>query len=209
MKLYSYWRSTTSYRVRAALKLKGLSYETVPVDLVSGAQAEAEYLDLNPSAGVPTLILEDGTVLTQSLAIIDYLDSIASPRLVPSDPLLRAKVLAVAHAVAMDIHPVNNLRVIQKLELDFNAEAQPWMQHWMKQGFTAIEAMLDPATEFALTGAPSLADICITAQVYNAHRWDVDLDAFPIIKRVEAACLALPEFRAAHPDQQPDAMVTT
>lgn len=212
MKLYSYWRSTTSYRVRAALNLKGLAYETVPVDLVAGDQRDADYAALNPGLGVPTMVLDDGTVLTQSLAILDYLDAIAAPRLLPQDPLARARVMAAAHAVALDIHPVNNLRVVQHLRKSLGAgaeDAQAWMQHWMRAGFAATEAMVSDTSPFAFGNAPDLADICITSQIYNARRWDVDLTAYPKLQRVEAACLAVPEIAAAHPNQQPDAKVTT
>lgn len=212
MKLYSYWRSTTSYRVRAALNLKGLAYDIVPVDLVAGDQRSTDYAALNPGLGVPTLVLDDGTVLTQSLAILDYLDAIATPRLLPDDPVARAKVMAAAHAIALDVHPVNNLRVVQHLRTKHGAsaeDAQAWMQHWMHAGFAATEAMVSDDTPFAFGNAPDLADICITAQLYNAHRWGVDLTAYPKLQRVEAACLALPEITAAHPDQQPDAKVTT
>lgn len=205
MKLYSYWRSTTSYRVRAALNLKGLAYETIPVDLVAGDQRKDSYLALNPGAGVPTLILDDGTALTQSLAIIDYLDVIAAPLLLPTDPIKRAKVMAAAHSVALDIHPVNNLRVVQHLKSAHDVAGQPWMVHWMEQGFAALEPQLSDTTEFSFGDAPDLADLCLVAQVYNAHRWGVDMTAYPKITRVEAACLAHPAIAAAHPDQQPDA----
>ncbi|MBU2867585.1 maleylacetoacetate isomerase [Pacificibacter marinus] len=209
MKLFSYWRSTTSYRVRAALNLKGVAYETVPVDLVAGAQSEPDYVKLNPGAGVPTLILEDGTALTQSMAILDYIDAIwPEPRLIPEDPLERARVLAVAHGVAMDIHPVNNLRVVQALGADFGAtpaQKKAWMQKWMAQGFAAIETQISNDTAFAFGDVPSLADLCIVSQMYNAHRWDVPLTAFPKLTRVTAKCLALPAIAAAHPDNQPDA----
>jgi len=183
MKLNSYWRSTTSYRVRAALNLKGVAYDTVPVDLVAGAQSAPAYLALNPAAGVPTLVLEDGTALTQSMAILDYIDATwPEPRLIPTDPLERAKVLAVAHGVAMDIHPVNNLRVIKALGTEFGANAgqkQAWMQHWMTEGFAAIEAQLSDDTPFAFGDAPNIADLCIVSQMYNAQRWEVSLGAFP------------------------------
>ena len=209
MKLYSYWRSTTSYRVRAALNLKGVAYETIPVDLVAGDQRGDDYITMNPGQGVPTLVLDDGTVLTQSLAILDYLDALATPRLLPNDPLKRAKVMAAAHAVALDIHPVNNLRVVQKLKAETGVDAQAWMQHWMQQGFSAVEAMVANDTPFAFGTAPDLADLCITAQVYNAHRWGVDLTPFPNIRRIEAACLAVPAINAARPENQPDAKGTT
>ncbi len=209
MKLFGYWRSTTSYRVRAALNLKGVSYETVPVDLVAGAQSDPAYTALNPGAGVPTLVLDDGTVLTQSMAILDYIDATwPEPRLIPADPLARARVLAVAHGVAMDIHPVNNLRVVKALGTDFGAspaQKKAWMQHWMTQGFTAIEAQIADDTPFAFGDTPDLADLCIVSQMYNAHRWEVPLAAFPKLTRVTANCLALPAIAAAHPDTQPDA----
>ena len=213
MKLYSYWRSTTSYRVRASLNLKGVAYGTVPVDLVAGAQSAPDYLALNPSAGVPTLVLDDGTVLTQSMAILDYIDATwPMPRLIPTDPLERAKVLAVAHGVAMDIHPVNNLRVVQTLGTEFGAtpeQKKAWMQDWMAKGFTAIEAQLTPYTPFAFGDAPNIADLCIVSQMYNAQRWEVPLSAFPKLNKIAANCLAIPAILAAHPDNQPDAKETT
>ncbi len=209
MKLYSYWRSTTSYRVRAALNLKGLSFETVPVDLVAGEQTAPAYTALNPGAGVPTLVLDDGTVLTQSLAILDYIDATwPEPRLIPADPLERARVLTVAHSVALDIHPVNNLRVVQALGTDFGAtpaQKKAWMQSWMSKGFAALEAQLPADTPFAFGDVPNLADLCIVSQMYNAERWDVALDAFPNLTRITANCLAVPAIMAAHPDNQPDA----
>lgn len=211
MKLYSYWRSTTSYRVRAALNLKGLRYETVPVDLVAGAQAAAEYAALNPGRGVPTLVLADGTVLTQSLAILEYLDAACpAPALLPADPIARAKVQAVAQTIALDVHPVNNLRVTAELKARFGAppeQVRDWMCHWMRAGFQAAEALLPPGQDFAFGKTPGLADLCIVAQAYNAHRWGLDLATFPKIERIEAACLALPAIAAAHPDKQPDAKV--
>lgn len=213
MKLYSYWRSTTSFRVRAALNLKGLSYDIVPVDLVSGAQCDAAYTRLNPGKGVPTLVLEDGTVLTQSLAIIDYLDALVQePKLIPGDPLIRARVLAAAHTIAMDVHPVNNLRVVQHLKQQFGAtaqQAQDWMCHWMREGFQALETQLDPTHRFAFGDSPNVADLCVVAQFYNARRWGLELAPYPNLIRVEAACLALPEIAAAHPEKQPDAKELT
>lgn len=212
MKLYSYWRSTTSYRVRAALNLKQLSYEIVPVDLVAGEQCAEEYKELNPGAGVPTLVLDDGTVLTQSLAILDYLDAIwPEPRLVPLAPLERARVLAAAHTVALDIHPVNNLRVVGHLKSMFAAsseQARNWMCHWMAEGFSAVEAQIQNDSVFAFGASPDLADLCIVAQVYNARRWGLDLAAYPNVLRIETNALEVPAIAAAHPDQQPDAKVT-
>ncbi|MGB7321533.1 MAG: maleylacetoacetate isomerase [Albidovulum sp.] len=206
MKLYSYWRSTTSYRVRAALNLKGVDYETVPVDLVAGEQLGCEYAALNPGKGVPSLVLDDGTVLTQSMAILDYIESQwPSPRLLPSDRLERARVMAVAHIVALDIHPVNNLRVIGQLKARFGAapeQTQDWMCHWMAEGFTAVEAQVRSESPFAFGDQPDLADLCIVAQVYNARRWGLDLSAYPKIARIESNALSVPAIAAAHPDQQ-------
>lgn len=211
MKLYSYWRSTTSYRVRAALNLKGLAYETVPVDLVAGDQRAPDYTAINAGKGVPTLILDDGTVLTQSMAILEYLDATwPDPQLIPSDPKRRAQVMAVAHAVALDIHPVNNLRLIGQLKSRFGAtpdQAKDWMCHWMAEGFGALEAMLPLSDAFAFGDAPTIADICITAQVYNAHRWGMDLSKFPKTAHIERHCLSIPAIADAHPDKQPDAKV--
>lgn len=211
MKLYSYWRSTTSYRVRAALNLKGLSYETIPVDLVAGEQRADSYTQLNPGAGVPSLVLDDGSVLTQSLAILEYVDSVwPDPLLLPKEPLARARVQAVAQTVALDIHPVNNLRLIGQLKTRFSATAeqsQAWMCHWMEQGFAAVEALVETDAPFAFGEQPDLADLCIVAQVYNARRWGVDLAHFPRIAQIEANALKVPAIVAAHPDQQPDAKV--
>ncbi|WP_299371743.1 maleylacetoacetate isomerase [uncultured Tateyamaria sp.] len=207
--LYSYWRSTTSYRVRAALNLKGVAYDIVPVDLVAGDQKADDYAAMNPGKGVPTLVLPDGTVLTQSLAILDYIDAEwPTPPLLPADPVARARVLAAAHTMALDVHPVNNLRVVTHLRDAYDAGtdgAMDWMRHWMTEGFTALEALVQDDTPFAFGTAPDLADLCIVAQVYNARRWGVDLDPFPNVARIEAACLAHPAIAAAHPDQQPDA----
>jgi maleylacetoacetate isomerase len=211
MKLYSYWRSTTSYRVRAALNLKRLAYDTVSVDLVAGDQRASDYAAINPGKGVPTLVLDDGTVLTQSMAIVEYLDAVhPAPRLIPENPLERARVTAVAHTVALDIHPVNNLRLIGQLKSKFDAtpeQAIDWMRHWMHEGFSAVEALLPDSDAFAFGDAPNIADICITAQVYNARRWGVDLDDFPNIARIEQLCLNTSAIADAHPDNQPDGQV--
>lgn len=209
MILHSYWRSTTSFRVRAALNLKGLAYDVAPVDLLAGEQRETDYVALNPGAGVPTLVLDDGTVLTQSMAILDYIEATwPSPALLPPDPLARARVLAAAHTLALDVHPVNNLRVVKHLRDDHGISAErvtDWMRHWMTEGLIAYEAQLDPAATFSFGDTPDLADLCLVAQLYNAHRWGVDLTPFPNIARIEASCLTVPAILAAHPDNQPDA----
>jgi len=208
MKLYTYWRSSAAYRVRIALNLKGVAREDVFISLTAGAQAAPPYAGLNPQHLVPALELEDGTVLTQSLAIIDWLDAAwPDPPLLPADPLARAQVLAAAHVVAMDIHPVNNLRVLQALSARFNAPEEArrdWMHHWMRLGFDTLEARL-PAPRFAFGTAPGLADLCLIPQLYNARRWGLDLMPWPKLTAVEAACLALPAFAEAAPEAQPDA----
>lgn len=210
MKLFGYWRSSAAYRVRIALNLKGLVYESVAVSLVAdgGQQHAAAYAALNPQELVPTLVLEDGTALTQSLAIIDYLEALVpAPALLPADAVARARVLAVAHAVAMDIHPLNNLRVMSVLAATYDADAAgktAWMQHWMQRGFAAVETMVQ-ANPFAFGASPGLADLCIVPQVYNARRWGLDMAPYPKLAAIEAACLALPAFARAAPDAQPDA----
>lgn len=208
MKLYSYWRSTTSYRVRIALALKGLDYETVPVNLVSGAQRDADYTALNPIAGVPTLVLPDGTVLTQSMAILEWLDAAhPTPPLLPNGPTEAAHVRAASMSIAADIHPVNNLKVVQKLKAmgHDQDEAVAWMNDWMTQGFAAYQALVPADTPFSFGDTPSMADICLVPQLYNAHRWGCDLSPFTRLTEIEARCLALPAFDAARPENQPDA----
>lgn len=207
--LYSYWRSTTSYRVRVALNLKGLSYNTVPVDLVAGAQRSPEYAAKNPIKGVPTLMLEDGTVLTQSMAIMEYLDHIApDPALLPRDPLLKARVQAAAQIIAMDIHPVNNLKVVGRLKAEHGLtgeESIRWMHHWMSEGLKAYQAVLPKTSGFSFGDTPLLCDICLVAQLYNAHRWGLNLSPFDRLLEIENQALKLPAFDAARPENQPDA----
>lgn len=209
MILYSYWRSTTSYRVRAALNLKGVAYKTVPVNLLTGEQHLEQFRAVNPGYGVPVLELDDGNVLTQSLAIIDFLDATyPDPPMLSGDPALRSKQLAVALTVATDIHPVNNLRVLSQLEKRFGATSEAkrdWMVHWMTEGFLAVEAMLPDRDSFAFDEAPGLADLCIVAQCVNARRWGLPLDRYPKIARVESACLTVPAIVSATPERQPDA----
>lgn len=208
MKLYTYWRSTTSFRVRIALNHKGLAYEPVPVDLVEGAQNSPEYAALNPGQGVPTLVLDDGTVLTQSMAILDWLEETqADPALLPDDPVSRARVRAAALTIAADVHPVNNLRVVARLkEMGHGPDdAVAWMNHWMMQGFTAFAQLIEPDTPFCFGDAPGLADLCLVPQLYNAHRWGCDLSGLTRLTGIEARCLDLSAFDAARPENQPDA----
>lgn len=210
MKLYSYFRSSAAYRVRIALNLKGLRYDMVPVHLTKdgGVQNTAGYRAVNPQKLVPSLVLDRGDVLTQSLAIIEYLDEThPEPRLLPADPIERARVRAVALAIACDIHPIDNLRVLQYLKRALKHE-QPdidaWYHHWIVEGFTALEAMLEPGP-YACGAQVTLADICLVPQVANARRFKVPLDAFPKIVAADAACLKLAAFDKARPENQPDA----
>lgn len=208
MKLYSYWRSTTSIRVRAALNLKRLDYEIVPVDLVAGDQRSDDYRTVNPGKGVPSLVLDDGTVLTQSMAILDYLDAVyPEPPLLPSDPVARAHVTAAAHQIALDIHPVNNLKVVNRLKSLGHGQdvAVDWMLHWMSEGFTAFQSLIRPGTPFCFGDTPGIADLCLVAQFYNARRWDCDLAPFARLIEVDANCQHVDAIARAMPDVQPDA----
>lgn len=208
MKLYGYWRSTTSYRVRIALALKGVDYTSAPVDLAAGAHHATDYLEVNPSAGVPALVLGDGTVLTQSMAILDWLEVVCPfPPLLPADPIAAAHVRAAALVIACDVHPVNNLRIGARLrEMGHGQDdVVRWMNDWMTRGFSAYQALLPEGAAFSFGDAPSVADICLVPQLYNAHRWDCDLGPFPRLTEIEARCLELPAFDAARPENQPDA----
>jgi maleylacetoacetate isomerase len=209
MRLYSFFRSSASYRVRIALALKGLKYETTSVPMRDQSHRKDSYRRVNPQMRLPTLELDDGTKLIQSLAIIEYLDALyPEPRLIPADPLSRARVQAVAQIVGSDIHPLNNTGVRGVLTAMFGASEQQldqeWTPHWIREGFTAIEQLIAPAP-FALGDKVTLADVCIVPQVYNARRYKVPLDEFPRVLAVEAAAQALPAFQAAAPEAQPDA----
>lgn len=209
MKLYSYWRSTTSYRVRIALNMKGLSYETIPVDLVAGAQKQSAFAAINPGMGVPALVLDDGTVMTQSMAILEWLEeSHPQPGLLPADATNRAHVRAAALTIATDIHPINNLRVLGQLKAlgHSQEECVEWMNHWMMKGFEAFEKLIDPDAEYCFGDAPSLADICLIPQLYNAHRWGCDMSKYSRLTQIEQRCLILPAFEQARPENQPDAV---
>jgi maleylpyruvate isomerase len=210
VKLYSYFRSSAAYRVRIALNLKGMPYEMVSIHLTKegGQQRKPEFVAVNPQMRVPALALSSGDVLTQSLAIIEYLDDIQpEPPLLPADALARAKVRAIAQMVACDIHPLNNLIALQYLKNTLK-HAQPdidaWYHHWVIEGFKAIEAMIAPAP-YACGAHVTLADLCLVPQVFNARRLKVPLEAFPKIVAADAACLKLAAFDKARPENQPDA----
>ncbi|MEC4337952.1 maleylacetoacetate isomerase [Stenotrophomonas pavanii] len=211
--LYTYWRSSAAYRVRIGLELKGLAWEARPVHLVrdGGEQHRDAYRALNPQQQVPTL-LHEGHVLTQSLAILEYLDErFPQVPLRPADAAGRARVRALAQLVACDIHPINNLRVMQYLErsLQLPADARTqWTLHWIAEGFAAMEALLANSRDtgaFCHGDRPGLADICLLPQLYNAHRFGLDLAPYPTLRRIEAACQALDAFDRARPEHQLDA----
>ncbi len=203
--LYDYFRSSASYRVRIALNLKGIHYERVPVDLLQGNQKEPDYRARNPQGFVP--VLEVGELrITQSLAIVDYLDAVQpEPKLVPAEPADRAHVLALAFAVACDIHPLNNLRVLKYLSGSLGADQATrniWYGHWVREGLAALEVQASArAGSFLFADTVTLADICLVPQLFNARRFGVALDDFPTLLRAEAEANALEAFAAAHPDQ--------
>lgn len=214
--LYSYWRSSAAYRVRIALNLKGLAYQQVPVHLVKdgGQQHSADYLALNPQGLLPLLVDEDngGGRIAQSLAILEYLDEVFPvPALLPTEPAQRAQVRALALHIACDIHPLNNLRVLQYLstELGVSAPAKnAWYQHWVDKGLAAVEqglAVFDG--RLSLGERPGYLEACLIPQLYNARRFACDLSACPRLLEMEGRCLALDAFKAAAPETQPDTML--
>jgi maleylpyruvate isomerase len=210
MILYGYALSSASFRVRIALALKKLPYESIVKNLRTGEHRQAEYLSINLQGFVPALGLDDGAVLGQSMAIIEYLDEIhPQPPLLPGAPVARARVRALAQAIACDIHPLNNLRVLRYLEEKLGQDKttrDTWYRHWVQVGFDALERWLarDADTgRFCHGDAPTLADICLVPQVYNARRFSVDLNPYPRILAIEAACRELPAFQTAAPENQP------
>jgi len=208
MKLYTYWRSTTSYRIRIALNIKAIDYESISVNLVQGEQNSDDFKKINPAQGVPALVLDDGSVLTQSMAILEWLDeSYPVPALLPEDPIIKARARAAALSIATDIHPVNNLRVIGKLKSMGHSQddAVAWMNDWMVRGFTAFQRLIEPHTPFCCGDSPGIADLCLVPQLYNARRWGCDLSQFRRLVDIETLCLDLPAFDRARPEVQPDA----
>ncbi len=201
--LYDYYRSSAAYRVRIGLNLKGVAYDSVDVSLLNGDQRSPEHLARNPQGFVPVLDVGEG-VLTQSLAILDYLDAKhPEPRFVPADPLARSRTLAMALTVACDIHPLNNLRVLKYLgrELGLEEEARnEWYRHWVAQGFDALEAMAGDGPHLG-GDAPDMADICLVPQMYNARRFEVDLTPYPRLVAADMAAQEIEAFAAAHPDR--------
>ncbi|MEZ7829004.1 MAG: maleylacetoacetate isomerase [Brachymonas denitrificans] len=213
-KLYTYFRSSAAYRVRIALALKGVAHEAIRVHLArnGGEQHSPAYRDKNPQGLVPAFELDEGTVLTQSLAIIEYLDETQpGPALLPADAVGRARVRAIAQGIACDIHPINNLRVLQYLGGQLGAtqeQKDAWYHHWIATGLQGLEAMLagHPDTDrFCHGDTPTLADCCLVPQLFNARRFNCPLDAYPTLLRIDAACAELPAFQQAAPGAQADA----
>ena len=213
LRLYSYWRSSAAYRVRIALNLKGLSFQTIPIHLINngGEQLSESYREVNPQGLVPAFV-HHGQVLTQSLAICEYLDECFDGYpLLPAEPLMRARVRSLALQVACEIHPINNLRVQKYLKGLYGDEmdAVAWMSHWMGSGFEAIEHQLndrdDQGSGF-YGERPGLFECFLIPQVYNAERYAIDMSAFPLIRQIVRQCRSLPAFDEAAPENQPDAV---
>lgn len=206
--LHGYWRSSAAYRVRIALNLKGLAYDQVAYDLRQKAEKADAYAELNPQKLVPTLQTDTGAVLTQSLAILEWLEEAhPEPALLPENKIDRAHVRAMAAAIACDIHPVNNLRILNALRGDLGAsdeQVAQWIGRWIGDGFDALEQMIGGG-DFCYGDAPTLADCCLAPQVYNAQRFKIDLKPWPKIRAVAQACEAIPAFMVARPECQPDA----
>lgn len=207
--LYSAWRATAPYRVRIGLALKGLDYDYVPIDLIKGEQREAAYRAVNPQGLTPALDLGEGHVLTQSVAILEWLEETQpQPAILPKDPLDRQRVRTMALIVACDIHPLNNARVGRKLHhmgID-PAGILDWTQGWIRDGFDTLEPMIARhGKEFAFGDKPTIADCCLIPQIYSANRYEVDLAPYPAIRGVAERAAEHPAFQAAHPNKQPDA----
>lgn len=206
--LYDYYRSSCAYRVRIALNIKGLEYNCKPIDLINngGEQFSQAYIKKNPLALVPTLIHDD-FVISQSLAIIDYLEALSPlPALIPEEVTLRAVVKQVAFIISCDIHPLDNLRVLRYLSDELNmddAKKNSWYQHWILRGFSAVEKILQQQDgPYCFGDSPRLADVCLVPQVYNARRANCELKSFPRIVAIEAHCLQQPDFYQAAPEAQ-------
>ncbi len=211
MKLHNYFRSSASFRVRIALAIKGITFDYLPVHIAKGEHQQAAFADVSPEGLVPLLELDDGTRLTQSMAIIEYLEEVQpEPALLPADPLARARVRALSQIVACEIHPINNLRVLKYLtrELKVDEEAKnTWYKHWVRDGLEAFERQLSavPASLYCHGDTPTMADCCLVPQIFNAQRFKTPLEGLPRTMAVFDACMAHPAFQAAQPSACPDA----
>ena len=212
MKLYSYFRSSASFRVRIALALKGLEYDFHGIHLRRNEQNAPEFLAVNPQGLVPALVDDDGSVLTQSLAIIEFLEErVPEPHILPASTADRAWVRALSQVVACDIHPVNNLRILQYLQKDLALDEETrnvWVRRWIDDGFAAMEKMLaqDPRTgTYCFGDSPTMADVCLIPQIFNGQRFNVAMEQYPTLARINDACMQHPAFKEAAPGKQPDA----
>ena len=212
MELYSFFNSSTSYRVRIALALKGLEYDYHGVNLRNGSQSSDLFKEINPSKGVPVFITDDGVKITQSLAIIQMLDELyGEPELIPSDLELKMRVLEFSYAIASDIHPLNNVRVLNYLTQNLKVtdeQKKDWYNHWIKEGFDAAEAFLKRYRSekdiYCFGDQITLADCCLVPQYANALRMNCNLEQYPILSEIYTKCIALPDFKRAAPSSQPD-----
>ena len=210
LKLYGYWRSSASYRLRIALNLMGTEYEYVPVNLKTGEHRSDEYLSKNPQGLVPMLEFSDGTRLTQTLAILDYMDGeFEGPKLLPRDPVERAQVIAAGSVIASDTAPIQNLRVLKYIRAEHNqddAGVKAWAAHWIADGLSKVEDMLGtPGWAFINNQDPGYFESILIPQIYNGVRWGVDIDQFARVSAINTKCMALTAFQAALPENQPDA----
>jgi maleylacetoacetate isomerase len=210
MTLHGYWRSSASYRVRIALALKEVEVKHVAVNLRDGAHGEAAHKARNPQGFVPVLELEDGTELTQSLAIMDYLDAtFREPSLMPGEAILRSKILSASLIIASDIAPIQNLSVLKYIRAEYGQDDEgvaQWVRHWISRGFEALEVTAQKSdTPFLLTDRPMFFECCLIPQVYNARRFGVDMEVYPRLSEVDALCRDLPAFQKAAPENQYDA----
>ncbi len=210
MKLYSYYRSSAAYRVRIALNLKGLAYDYLPVNLLDSQQKSATYMAVNPQGLVPALEVQSGELIAQSVAILEWLEETCPPpALLPVDPLPRARVRSLVNNITCDIHPLNNLSVLNYLKSELKASSEDvhhWYCTWVDRGFSAIERSLEATMgDFCFGDQPTLADVCLVPQVYNARRFDVPMDKYGNIQRVTQHCNSLEAFALAAPGAQPDA----
>lgn len=208
MKLYTFHASSGAYRVRIALNLKGIKAEMAFVDLTKAQHKDEAYAKVNPQQLVPTFITDDGKTLTQSLAIIEYLEEThPTPPLLPKSPVERAQVRAIAHAMAMDIAPINNLKIRKYIKEVAGRDEKEWIQHWTHSGLAGVEKLVaQTAGKYCFGDTPTLADCVLVPQLFHARRFGTDLSAYPTLTRIDAHCNEHPAFQAAHPSKQPDAV---
>ena len=209
MRLYSYFRSSAAYRIRIALALKGLAYDIHPVNLVASEQRAAPYREINPQGLVPAVALDDGTTISQSMAILEWLEeTYPQPPLYDADAIVRAQQRALCQHIACDIHPLNNLRVLHYLRDDLALDedaVSTWYAHWVREGFNAMEsAVARMPSPFSLGDEPGMVEVLLVPQMYNARRFSVDLQAYPSLRALDARCAEIEAFIAAHPSRQPD-----